>query len=481
MRHSFLKTSATLHPSHANRRGPLPFTRPWAATVFKNECHILSSFLSVFLLFFITSCKSVSFTDSKDYPPIVPDCIGVTVPEGLPQLVFEMADGRPFKVETSRVADTVFYSVRAWDRKTGRGVRYAAFPVYVSADPIDPYVAYRLIEPSYEGWKEMGLYYRELASYKEKAIIVNKSLAGGCVNCHNFQGGDPSNLIFHARGAGGGTVFAKDGNARIINLTTVGPHKQGVYPAWHPGGRYVAFSSNSTQQCFPVAGSQQIEVYDNRSDIILMDLQTDSVYAWQPLCEDTRMETFPAWDAGGNTLYYCVADSVSNVVESRGRIHYALGAVDFADGTFVGEPRTVWQSDSLSVSFPRINGKWLLFTGAAYATFPIWHREADLYLMDLQNGTVVPASELNSPDTESYHSWSSNGKWVVFSSRRLDGRYTRLFIAHFDGEGNFGKPFLLPQKSYEHNVLRLKSYNVPEFVCGQPLNYDRQVSKLFAE
>ena len=128
-----------------------------------------------------------------------------------------------------------------------------------------------------------------------------------------------------------------------------------------------------------------------------------------------------------------------------------------------------------------MNGKWLLFTGSAYATFPIWHKEADLYLMDLENGTVEPATPLNSEDTESYHSWSSNGRWVLFSSRRLDGRYTRLYIAHFDGEGHFGKPFLLPQKSFDHNLLRLKSYNVPEFVQGQPARLDKAVSTLFAK
>lgn len=437
--------------------------------------------LTFFVLAVLPSCKPVEFSESAEYPQIVPDCVGVTVPEGMPELAFEMADGRDFKVETKRVADTVYYSVKAWDRKSGRGVKYAPFPVYVSKDPIDPYIAYRLIEPSYEGWKEMGLYYRELASFKEKPIIENKSVAGGCVNCHNFNAGDPSDMIFHARGAGGGTIFARGGAARLLNLTTVGPHKQGVYPAWHPGGRYVVFSSNSTQQCFPIAGSQQIEVYDNWSDLILMDLQTDSVYAWHPLCEETRMETFPAWDSDGSTLYYCVADSVSNVAANRSRVHYALGAVDFKDGFFAGEPRTVWQNDSMSVSFPRIKGQWLLFTVAAYGTFPIWHQEADLYLMNLEDGSIAPAEPLNSPDTESYHSWSSNGRWVVFSSRRLDGRYTRLFIAHFDGEGNFGKPFLLPQRSYKHNVLRLKSYNVPEFVRAEPLNYDRQVSKLFAK
>ena len=427
------------------------------------------------------ACGRVEFTDSASLPPIVPDYAGVTVPEGMASISFEMADGRPFKVEEKRVGDTLFYYERSWDKKTGKGVRYAPFPVYVSKDPIDPYIAYRLIEPSYEGWKEMGLYTRELASYKETPIVENSSVNGGCVNCHNFPGGDPSRMMFHARGAGGGTVFAKDGEVRLLNLTTVGPHRQGAYPAWHPGGRYIAYSSNSTQQSFPIAGSQQVEVYDHFSDLILLDTQTDSVTTWEPVCNTARMETFPAWAPDGNTLYFCVADSVASVVEERASIHYELASIGFKDGKFTGEPQTLWKSDSLSVSFPRVNGKWLLFTGSAYATFPIWHKEADLYLMDLENGTVEPATPLNSEDTESYHSWSSNGRWVLFSSRRLDGRYTRLYIAHFDGEGHFGKPFLLPQKNYDHNLLRLKSYNVPEFVQGQPARLDKAVSKLFAK
>ena len=95
----------------------------------------------------LLSCQRVVFTDSVALPPIVPDYIGVTVPEGMAPLSFEMADGRPFKVQVSRVDDTLFYAVRAWDKQTGKGVRYAPFPVYVSRDAIDPYIAYRLIEP----------------------------------------------------------------------------------------------------------------------------------------------------------------------------------------------------------------------------------------------------------------------------------------------------------------------------------------------
>ena len=88
-------------------------------------------------------------------------------------------------------------------------------------------------------------------------------------------------------------------------------------------------------------------------------------------------------------------------------------------------------------------------------------------MLDLQTGEPISTDAVNSPDTESYHTWSSNGRWVIFSSRRLDGLYTRLFIAHVSEEGALSKPFVLPQPSAEYYTLLARSYNIPEFVKGR--------------
>ena len=427
----------------------------------------------------VFSCSPRTFEEQAGWPAIFPDYVGVTVPEGIAPLTFRMEDGRKFHAEQHREGDTLWTTVSAWKRGDRQGVRYAPFPIYLSHDPIDPFIAYRLIEPGYESWHNMGIYQRDLSSYEETAIVTNRANNLGCVNCHTFAGRSPERMLFHARGKGGGTVFTDGDRVRILNLAEVGPHRQGTYPAWHPDGRYVVFSSNNTRQCFTLRNEQPIEVYDTDSDLIVYDTATDSV---RMLVETKdRLETFPAWSPDGGTLYWCEAVDPGRIPQSRGQVHYRLMAAPFTDGALSGEPKEIWDSDSLSVSFPRVSGRWMLLTVARFGTFPIWHREADLWLIDLETGEARCVDELNSDETDSYHSWSSGGQWVVFSSRRLDGRYTRLFLSHFDGEGHFTKPFLLPQEDPFHNQLRLKSYNIPEFITGPVPDRQAAIADLFPD
>ena len=83
-------------------------------------------------------------------------------------------------------------------------------------------------------------------------------------------------------------------------------------------------------------------------------------------------------------------------------------------------------------------------------------------------GRAYPLEEANSEDVDSYHSWSRNGRWLVFSSRRVDGLYTRLFFTYINTNSKAHKPFMLPQKNPKkyYNDL-LFSYNIPEFVTDK--------------
>jgi hypothetical protein len=173
----------------------------------------------------------------------------------------------------------------------------------------------------------------------------------------------------------------------------------------------------------------------------------------------------------GKTLYFCSADSVPMPNDYRD-VKYSLCAIAFdtETRTFGDIVDTLYnaRTNNKSVSFPRISpdGKHLMFTLSDYGNFSIWHKEADLYMVSLNNDSIFPLSTLNSNDVESYHSWSSNSRWVVFSSRRDNGLYTQPFIAYIDSCGNAHKPFLLPQEETGYYDSLMKSFNIPEFTTG---------------
>ena len=432
-------------------------------------------------------------------PPIYPDYAGVTVPCNIAPLNFKIrgaeriraefvaggearfvAEGRKGAIEIPPKkwralladADVAEVRVSAWSAAEPEGVRYAPFRIIVSPEPIDERIAYRLIEPGYEGWLQMGIYQRDLTNFDEDVLVDNSVNSTGCVNCHSFRDYSPDEMLFHARGKSGGTVFVRDGRMEKVDLASTPPLRQGVYPMWNPRGRYVAFSTNDTAQSFFGGHGQPIEVYDQSSDLMIYDTETGRMLTDERFFSDARWETFPAWSPDGATLYFCSAEPRSMPLD-RESVRYDLlrAEFDFATGALGERVDTLYDSRTAggSVSFPRVSpdGRYLMYTRADYGTFPVWHKEADLAMIDLRDGSEVDASALNSDEAESCHAWSSSGRWVVFASRREDGRYTRLYLASVSPDGEFGKPFLLPQRNPDQNAWRLKSYNVPEFVRGE--------------
>lgn len=84
--------------------------------------------------------------------------------------------------------------------------------------------------------------------------------------------------------------------------------------------------------------------------------------------------------------------------------------------------------------------------------------------MNLQTKEVQKLDAVNSDRSESYPSWSSNGRWIMVDSRRDDGNYTRPYIAYFDKKGKAHKPFMLPQQDPNFYTFYLRSFNRPEFM-----------------
>ena len=460
-----------------------------------------------------TSCTQQSlpteFTQTDTLPKIYPDYVDVTVPVNIAPLTFEM-DG-PWDEMAVRYAfgdeEIICRGSKAqpdiddWKRlvvsaqgkaievdtyasKDGQWTRFKPFSIHVSPDSIDAYISYRLISPSYVNYEELTISQRSLETYDESVIFDNilctEGENGQCINCHNYQQYNPERMQFHARQNHGGTVITYDGKIRKINMRNDSILSAGVYPAWHPELPLIVYSTNTTRQTFHVTDPNKIEVYDTASDLIAYDVMKNEVTNIEN--DPNEFEVFPFWAPDGKSVYYCSAhfeysDTTTapyrhiDLTRRSNKIHYNIYRKSFDAATMSFGPRElVFAADTLgqSATLPRISpdGHYLMFTMAPFGVFHIWLRNADLWMLDLQTLEARPLDELNSPDTESYHSWSSNGRWVVFSSRRDDGNYTRPFIAHIDADGKGTKPFELPCADPDYHRQFLKCYNIPEFMRG---------------
>lgn len=349
---------------------------------------------------------------------------------------------------------------------------HPSFFLQVAEEAIDPYLAYRLIPPGYEKWNEMGIYQRNLENFDETAILENTQTDRNCMNCHSFCMQNPAQMQLHLRAKHAGTLLVNQGTITKLDTKTKETISALVYPYWHPSGKYIAYSVNDTKQLFHTNHPNRIEVMDLASDVVVYDVEKNEVFTSPSFFDSEVFETFPSFSADGKTLYYCAARK-QQLPDDTEKLKYHLCAVSFdaETRTFGQQVDTLYQAEQMdrSVSFSRVSpdGNYLMFTLADYATFPIWHQEADLWMMNLQNGEIGCLDALNSNSVESYHSWSSNSRWVVFSSRRMDGLYTRPYIAYVYADGKAGKPFVLPQERGDFYQAFMNSYNIPELLKGK--------------
>ncbi len=370
--------------------------------------------------------------------------------------------------------------------KDGKWWEYPTFNWYFSADSIDAYITYRLIEPGYEVWDKVDIEERCVENFDTRLLAHGTDLGNRCMNCHTHGGNQGQYSFFHLRGEQGGTILSRDGKLRKVTLRTPEMKSGAVYGDWHPTGQYAAFSGNVIIPAFHTVESHRLEVYDTMSDICVADFDHNRML-FPEVANNTpqTFETFPCFSADGRSLYYCSApnpcgDTIPSAYDLQDHIkdlHYSLCRIDFdpSTGTFGTEVDTLYNArlKGGSVNFPKCSadGRYLCFTRSGYGTFPIWHKESTLCLIDLEKpvGTEVLDSEQNG----TYHTWSHNSRWLAFASKRADGQYGRVHFMHIGKEynkGSFGKPLAMPQADPEMDDWNLRSYNIPD-LSTQPAGF----------
>lgn len=457
----------------------------------------------VYLLTILTLCVACAPTpkdvqQSDQLPPIYPDYCEVTIPENIAPLNFLLrANCEAIEVKAGSLTihargNEAIFDIDDWETLMeqsagkeidvtitalidGRWIQYKTFHWQVVSDKIDPYLTYRLIEPDYEIWNNVQIQQRCVENFETNALGHYEQLDNRCMNCHTFANQDPNLSMMYVRGENGGAILNQNGKLSKLNIPG------SVYFGFSPSGRYITYSTQQIIPAFHSLASKRLEVFDAKSNVFVADMEQHRIISSPLLSDSLKFETFPTFSPDGKYIYYCAADSVSLPMEIK-QLQYSLVRIPFDEqtgtiGTQVDtlQRATASPQSKTSVCHPRISpdGRYLLYTVADYGTFPIWHPEADLQMMDLKTGRIDTLAIVNSEKSDTYHSWSSNSRWFVFASKRDDGLYGKPYFCYVDKEGKAHKPFCLPQEHPTFYDNNLKSFNAPELGKGKvPFDVD---------
>lgn len=347
--------------------------------------------------------------------------------------------------------------------------RFVTVTNTIANESIDSHVVYRLIPPIHHSWHKIEIRERCIEDFRERAIVDNRTFGRGCVNCHTFMQNRPETMSLQIRSQRFGLpmIVVKGDEIRNVDTRTGRGISPAAYHSWHPGGSLIAFSRNKPSP-FEHTGHDIRDVLDYNSDLAVYFVDENRVEVPPVIADPEWRETWPSWSADGKHLYFCRSPQMP--VEKFDEVRYDLMriAYDYDSNTW-GEPEVLVSGEraGCSTAQPREspNGRWLLFSMCKYGSFPIYQRSSDLYVMDLGTRQYRRLA-INSDLCDSWHGWSSNGRWAVFASKRGNGLMARIYFSYVDDAGRFYEPVLLPQRDPGFYNSCVRTFNIPELVNG---------------
>jgi hypothetical protein len=359
--------------------------------------------------------------------------------------------------------------------KKNNWYQYKSFKNHVAEEDVDRYVVYRKIHPSHNTWSVMGLYQRDLLTFREETILDNNNFQQGCCHCHAFLDNKPDHILIGIRSPEyrSGLLLVKDNEVQEIGVRF-------GFTTWHPGGQQVVFSMNMPRLLLHTQRNEMRDIVDLDSWIGYFDLNLNKANEIPGLTHKDRLENYPVFSPDGNYLYYTEAPKLWNQTkkidtEYYNQVKYSLMRIPYdAPNNQWGQPELLLsaQETGLSINQPRLSpdGRWISFAMCAYGCWPSYHPNSDLYLLDLQTRSKTgrysyKKMEINSEECESWQGWSLNSRWLVFSSKRNNPLYNRIYLAYIDTIGQSYKAFVIPQEEPDFYESYLKTYTIPELLA----------------
>jgi tetratricopeptide (TPR) repeat protein len=244
-----------------------------------------------------------------------------------------------------------------------------------------------------------------------------------------------------------------------------------------PTGRYVISTVKDRSVFVAVPDIMFSQLFFPIKGILVVYDRETKTYSALPGADDPQyVQTNAVWSPDGKEIVFArakayhaehVAQKNAVLVDSKDvpeftvdkkPFRYDLFRIPFNGGKG-GTPQPLQgaSGDGMSNFFPKYSpdGKWIIFCKAK--SYMLLQPDSELYIVPAAGG-VPRRLRYNTARMNSWHSWSSNSRWLVFSSK-VNTAYTQLFLTHIDENGNDSPPVLL-----ERFTSPDRAANIPEFV-----------------
>jgi Flp pilus assembly protein TadD len=372
----------------------------------------------------------------------------------------------------------------------------ATVRIRTATDPVGDAIFYREVplpfitavqDPSRIRWR-----FGAIDSQQQPPVVLEDLPV--CGNCHSFsQDGSKLGLDVDYGNDKGGYAILPVSEQMVLDdekIITWSDYRKndgeatfGLLSQVSPDGRYVISTVKDravfvatpdiwySQLFFPIKGI-----------LVVYDTQTKTFKPLPGADDPEFVQSNPTWSPDGKWIVFARSkaykrDLIANAtnvllsekdvpefVRDKQPFKFDLYRVPFNEGRGgKAEPIAGASHNGKSNYFAKFSpdGKWIVFCKAE--NYMLLMPDSELFIIPAAGGEARRLSA-NTPRMNSWHSWSSNGHWLVFSSK-ANTAYTQLFLTHIDANGESTPPVLL-----ERFTVADRAANIPEFV---PLAGDR--------
>ena len=340
-------------------------------------------------------------------------------------------------------------------------------------------------DPSRIRWR-----FGPISSAQPPPIVLEKLPV--CGNCHSFSA-DASVLgmdIDYANDKGSYAVAAVRRHMTLDRSTIItwSDYKRdekettfGLLSQVSPDGRFVVSTVKDESVFVPKPGMDFSQLFFPVKGILCVyDRQTGTFQPLPGADAPELVQSNPTWSPDGRYILFAAAEAYSlqrgsgprsvllNPEECREFLQdgkpfkFNLYRIPFNHGRGgKAEPLAGASFNGKSNYFPKYSpdGKWIVFCRAE--NYMLLQPDSELYIIPAAGGEARRL-RANTRRMNSWHSFSPNGHWLVFSGKP-DSPYTQLFLTHIDEHGESTPAVVLDRLSAPDRAA-----NIPEFVNAGP-------------